>query len=708
MKKWFLLWALSLCTVQGMAQVTKEVTLSESGKLKSQISSSEAKTIEKLIVNGEMLNAKDMEFIGKMQALRTLDISGASIIRLTELKKPVTNVRTLILSRLNDPMTPATLPKEVEMLSDIYEAIKNLTDSYAFLEWRGAFPSMETYMVLPKSKCNWMFLPQRCWYNANAYCLQDGTIVWEKNSNLSHYSKENVLMAYMGKGYDETKKWATTADLSGKLFISRNSFPSCNLDVLTIPSEVRYIGEQAFYNKVINMTRYTTHIKHIQTEKTEQPLYIKQFAFSTYESPSVIKNITFNRPVYIEHGAFANCDLESVTFNDDVIFLDKEAFTSATVLNFAKVPQKLSRNFVGSYTEAHIPSGTESQFANLGLSREKLFEEGGELLTLSIKMEKPGTILSHLPADKLSNIGSLTIIGFLYETDIQILSQLRSMTYLDISKTYTTYSPDYLKRRREQQEYQAAMLKLLGKAATADYIDGNMAPSDYFFTQALVKIASEEPIDEAEPGCILPDEAFKGLRKLETIKLPLRLSSMGNKVLRSCTNLKHVEMPPHLQSIGTGSFGVCRNLENIIIPSSLKSIGDKGLEADPYGPDPHVCTFDFSGVKTLDFSQCVFEKDDWLDCLRECNNLQSVRLPQNIKWVSNLSISPNVDYYFPVTLKAFLQFWGGASNANLHFKSQTPPDLSGNTITNCTIYCPKDCTTAYYSKFGAGNKYIEE
>ena len=708
MKKGFLLCFVSLFAMLIQAQVTKEVALSESGRLKSLISSSEAKVITKLIVTGASLNTKDLEFISKMPSLETLDVSGSGMALSTVLKKPVANVREIVLSddyysRDNQVQgDPIIIEKEKELVA--LRQMKKRVERFKMPN-RQIFTSLERVVMLSAEKIIIPSLNEKAWITNNMYCQSDGSIVWEKNN--TNYG-EGLIIAV----------WKSETDPKNCFYIGGGVYSNFNdAKRLVIPKETKFIDTDAF----LPTYPRRTSIDEITTEETDEPLYIASTAFGGVN----IKKITFNRPVIIDRYAFFISDIAfaqtycptTLVFNDDVIYIGKGAFGCVKTVQFSKVPQKLDANFIGSdwypsnYKQILVPSGTEQQIASLGVmhSRIKTLRDGNnQSKSYSFKQEKPGTILSHVSPNDIEDVDSLTIVGFLYETDLQIISQMKSLSYLDISKTYTTYSPEYLKNRRELQEYQAAMLKALGEVAKLDLLDGSLTPSDYVFTRALTKIAADNIVDKSEPGCILPDDAFKNLMKLETVKLPLRLSVMGKNVLRNCESLKAVGMPQYLERIGTGSFGNCKSLESIQIPSSLKSIGEKGLESDPYGPDPHVCTFDFSGVKTLDFSQCVFEKDDWLACLRECNNLQSVRLPQNIKWVSNLSISPNVDYYFPVTLKAFLQFWGGASNANLHFKSQTPPDLSGNTITNCTIYCPKDCTTAYYSKFGAGNKYIEE
>ena len=692
-----------------VGQVTMEVNVPEPGKLKSQISGGDAKKIECLVVTGLGLNAKDLIFIQKMPALKTLDFHNtAKGINIKDLKKPVTNVQNLIIKEgnYNDLKYPTSVNEELPWIYRLTTQAESVRDRANGIPT--IFPNVQQISTAPIATMNLAFLPERVWWNNNIYFQRNGMVVWTKEGYNSIKVNDQTDV-WIDGGTSNEREVAKNIDLSGSLYVCKDAYPSGEAEKLIIPQETRYIAEEAF---VGTYTVVGCNFDQIVTEETDQPLYIGKRAFSTYgRQPKKAKHIIFNRPVYIEDNAFENCDLNSLIFNSDVEYIGKNAFGGATSITFKKVPKKIDKDFVSrqNFAEISIPAGTEDKFASFGLNRNNLYEVGGELLTLNIKMDKPGTILSKIPSDKLSRIGSLTITGYLYETDIQILSQLRSMTYLDISKTYTTFSPAYIEKLRNEQRDNALVLKMLGNAVKESYYNGNNDRANYLVGHVLANIDVEKAVDKSEPGCILPDNAFRNLRRLETIKLPLLLSTMGDNVLRACVNLKRVEMPPHLQSIGIGSLAYCSKMEDIKFPASVEYIGES------LSLEKHACAFDYSGIKVLDLSQCVFTnnekklvKDSWGICLRECNKLQVVKLPSNIIWVSTLMIKPNVDYYFPATLKGFLWGWSACENAKLHFKSPNPPDIGNAHISNSTIYCPINSTTAYYSAFGSNNKYVEE
>ena len=107
---------LVLYTLQMVGQVTMEVNVPEPGKLKSQISGGDAKKIECLVVTGLGLNAKDLIFIQKMPALKTLDYHNTTKgIFTSDIKKPVTNVLNLIIKEdnYNDLKYPTSVNEEL-------------------------------------------------------------------------------------------------------------------------------------------------------------------------------------------------------------------------------------------------------------------------------------------------------------------------------------------------------------------------------------------------------------------------------------------------------------------------------------------------------------------------------------------------------------------------------------------------------------------
>ena len=94
-----------------------------------------------------------------------------------------------------------------------------------------------------------------------------------------------------------------------------------------------------------------------------------------------------------------------------------------------------------SYIE--VPANTFSSFTKF-VDEKYVLEKGRKTKSYTLNLEKPGTILSNLPLDDLDIIDSLTIVGFLYDTDMKIFAQR------------------LLELRNERHVSQAALAKAIG------------------------------------------------------------------------------------------------------------------------------------------------------------------------------------------------------------------------------------------------------
>ena len=461
--------------------------------------------------------------------------------------------------------------------------------------------------------------------------------------------------------------------------------------------------------------------KEIIFEEGDEPLHIGQDAFYNITANEII----INRPVYIERGAFRMCCPKLLVFNKDVDYIGKWAFGDSEgvkKLVFKKVPKKLANgyydNFIHerndypreNYDEINVPAGTENAFVALGIPREKLYSEGGGTLALSIQLEKPNSILSVLSPDKLSKVDSLTILGFMYETDLKILEDCKNMRYLDLSKTYITYSPEKMKEQRAEKEYLAALFSFMGEAADAKFNNYEMGVLDHAYVKGFAKLMEQSyNVKDADDGCIIPTYAMCNMMKLETLILPTRASKIGGQTFKNCKALKHVKLPPYLKAIGSGAFYGCESLESIDFPASLTTIGRAHTDGVLEGEGSFMKT----GLKKIDLSKCSFEGNynrfTWYLKLKECPNMQEIKFPSGVERI-HLGARQNkksLTFYVPSTT-TILDVEVNVP-LTIHFASPTPPRYDTYKIPeNSTVYVPKGSMTAYYSAYGNSNKYIEE
>ena len=460
--------------------------------------------------------------------------------------------------------------------------------------------------------------------------------------------------------------------------------------------------------------------KEIIIEEGDEPLHIGQDAFYNITANEII----FNRPVYIERGAFRMCCPKLLVFNKDVDYIGEWAFgdrEGVKKIVFKKVPKKLANGYYDkfihersdypreNYDEINVPAGTENAFVALGIPREKIYSEGGGTLALSIQLEKPNSILSVLSPDKLSKVDSLTITGFMYETDLKILEDCKNMRYLDLSKTYITYSPEKMKEQRAEKEYLAALFSFMGEAADAKFNNYEMGVLDHAYVKGFAKLMEQSySVKEADDGCIIPTYAMCNMMKLETLILPTRTSRIGGQTFKNCKALKNVKLPPYLHTIGSGAFFGCESLDSIDFPASLTSIGRAHTDGVLEGEGSFMKT----GLKKIDLSKCKFDgnynRNMWYFRLKECPT-QEIHFPSGVERIhfEARQNKNSLTIYVPSTT-TFLDVEVNVP-VIVHFASPTPPKYNTYKIPeNSTVYVPKGSMTAYYSVYGNSNKYIEE
>lgn len=463
------------------------------------------------------------------------------------------------------------------------------------------------------------------------------------------------------------------------------------------------------------------HVDEILFEETNNPLIINGTEFYGDNC----KEIVFTRPIFLDSYVLKR-------FKGTIVFNKEVVNTQPYVLGeyglekvvFKQVPQILNKEFICKRSlysglglnveKIEIPEGTMSKFLAFGIPEDALFESGHASLSLTAKLEKPNSLLSVISPDKLKDIDSLTVIGYMYETDVKVLSGCKRLRYLDLSRAYITYSPEEKKNIQQRQDAFKALFSFMGVAADAKYLDGNMSTMDYAFTKGFTRLVSESPdkITKADNGCIIPTRSFQNMGCLETVILPYRTSEIESHSFKYCSSLRNVVLPKHLKIIGQGCFHGCKSLQNIDIPASIKSIGIADMGTGVLDGEG---SFTDTGLTKLDLSKCVFDEATgpgglvkWSFTARDNQALKDIRIPQGATFVQlMLHHTQNFSLHFPASVNTiFMRYIEG--NNTYHFKSMTPPRFTEVEIRNSTVYVPKGSTTAYYAAYGNTNKYVEE
>lgn len=463
------------------------------------------------------------------------------------------------------------------------------------------------------------------------------------------------------------------------------------------------LGENADFSKYYKSHLSLPKIKEFPISRSKCGInYCKQI--KSLDVPSIV---SFNTKVIYDSG------VKNLTFPESLreltISQDSYVENIDTIRLLGSTPPQLTYPVNPSKKQKVVfivPDGAKKKYKHAPSWKGVIVQEvngGGATIdpskSYNIKVEKPGTILSYLPVDKLNEIEAVTVTGLLYETDLKVLSECKNLISVDLTNTYICFSPEVLKEKKANAEMWAGFAKAMGAVADMKYNNFDMSTSDYVYSKLFTKLLEEgSNTKESDIKCVMPEGAFEDCLNLESIKFPTRCSVIEDKVCYGCSELKEVILPPYLQEINTGAFAYCKSLKGIKIPKTLTYIGWR----TSYN---NSCAFGNSGIEVLDLSECSFKNGEWNCDLIGCEELKEVHFPKNITFVDDLSTKKGAHYYFSDTEVHFYHSMS-LSNTNLHFRQATPPNLHNPTGT--TFYIPKGATTAYYAQFGKNNKYIEE
>ena len=99
-------------------------------------------------------------------------------------------------------------------------------------------------------------------------------------------------------------------------------------------------------------------------------------------------------------------------------------------------------------------------------------------------------------------------------------------------------------------------------------------------------------------------EAFRGCRKLKSIKVSAGLKAINDDEFEYCESLSSVIIPDSIERIGKSAFYNCKSLKTVTIPASVKQIDKRAFEG---------CT-SLSQVNFLGQNLSFLGEDAFKDC----------------------------------------------------------------------------------------------
>lgn len=646
---------------------------------------------------------KDMDLILDLPNLKTIELeerpTNFSGVNFNIILDEVPGVETVILNSYDKNGEKIYAPNTISFFdigdgSDIYyrieSALKDFPNINTFIQNYGIPQDLgnlnhnEYAIYLGKKTLNPTAYYERPIGNWSAHAIpSEGLIVFEKNKK-TDFSSELTIIPSLTKIDDII-----------------NDLPFTNIDKynVKIPSNFIYIGDvegsQTFNIMESENPLYVTKIEGKGEKMTiNRPIVMTGGDFKNWPS---VQSLTFSKPLWVLGPLKAYSNLKEIKFNDNVVINNLDVFKGIPRIEFTKIPQVIGNKYNDwGETVIEIPDGTLNDFIALGFPQKNINTITSQPISITVK--EPNTILSYISPDKLKDVEDLTVIGFLYDTDIKILSKCENLKKLDLSRTIITTSPQTQKERQEDADALNALFGVMNEMAQAKYKAGEVTSETAMTTSMLSTLAdmNASSINSGVNDCGIPGGAFKGLKYLQSVKLPLTATFIGGNSFADCSSLKDVEFPPYLKTVNIGAFSNT-GLVKVKLPSSVESLSDYRNG---------VCAFgNCSNLELLDAGDCEFSQDQrkqvsWRDPLYKCKALV---LPKNTQRIQYLQLPSGSELYCPPTLK---EFNNNESYRNLTIYVQTKEAASGY-LYDCTIYVPEGGMTSWYAKYGDRNKIIE-
>ena len=144
---------------------------------------------------------------------------------------------------------------------------------------------------------------------------------------------------------------------------------------------------------------------------------------------------------------------------------------------------------------------------------------------------------------------------------------------------------------------------------------------------------------------IIEENAFQDCTSLTSIIMPERIINISKYTFSGCTSLTSIEIPYGVTEIKVGAFSGCTSLTSIGIPKGITYIGEYTFSGCtsltsieiPYGVT-EIKVGAFSGCTSLT-SIGIPESVTWIqrDAFSGCTSLTSIMIPGSVTWIGNRS-----------------------------------------------------------------------
>lgn len=307
---------------------------------------------------------------------------------------------------------------------------------------------------------------------------------------------------------------------------------------ISIPASVTMIGDAAFGN--CSSLSSVIFANDISLTNIPNSVFYNCDALTTITIPASVTDLG--------EQAFYSCDnLQSVYFEEgsQLVKINYDCFDDCVRLSEITLPDSVTEVCQSSFSDTAItklPFGANSSIVTIG---DNAFNSCGSLIEIVI------------PAS-VENIGSGVFSYCSSVTSAAVPTWCLSMLPYDSLETITVTAGDTI------VDYQFEYRNNLKTVVLCDSITsiGYRAFHDSGITNITMNGVT-----------LIGNEAFYDCESLESITLPVGVTSIPEGCFKACTALSEFEIGEQIVSIGNNAFSYCTSLTDISIPGNVETLG---------------------------------------------------------------------------------------------------------------------------------------
>lgn len=372
---------------------------------------------------------------------------------------------------------------------------------------------------------------------------------------------------------------------------------STSSDVLTIPDDVKAIGEQAFEGVCVKEVILPEGLESIEDEAFKE---------------STLAKIDLTNVKSLGNRAFEFSELKDVTYSKYLTYIPEKCFKGTKLTEF-EIPKQ-----VKTLKESCFDS---TNLERIDLSGITLLGDGDffdcfklkEIILSEVITEIPNNFCHRCQCLEKINLSHVKFIG---------MSAFSGCSNLDAGNL----SAEINQYAFEDTAIRHLEIKDISKVDECAY-------------RGCDKL---ESVTISGNG-IIPAGLFAGCSRLKNVTINEGITGIGESAFRE-TVLKKLILPSTVITVNDNAFAYCRHLEKAVLNESLNSIGYQAFmtTASLFAiniPDSvryigSKC-FAFSGIKSVRLP----ENDAFMVILRKtflgCKNLEAIEVPDNVKSIND-------------------------------------------------------------------------